>query len=112
MKPWMRWTLWIVLGLGVVFGVLRYWFVEFYRVPGDANNVLNWANAPNLEPGDYVLVWRRGEPHVGDLVQCIDPASPQNQVVARVIGVPGDKIEWPTSPGSARRPSRPAISSS
>jgi signal peptidase I len=93
----MRWTLWIVLVLGVVLGVLRYWFVEFWTVPDEPTNPRAWANAPNLEPGDFVLVWRGGDSHVGDLLLCPDPAAdpPKSKMlVARVIGLPGDKIEY------------------
>src|SRR4051795_4286678 len=93
MKPWMRWTLWIALILGGVYGVLRYFFIEFHTVPEDVNDPHNWANAPNLEPGDLVLVWRGGSPHVGDMVRCSDPTDPQHWLVARVIGTAGDKIE-------------------
>lgn len=93
MKPWMRWTLWIALIFGGVYGVLRYFFIEFHTVPDDVNDPHNWANAPNLEPGDFVLVWRGGSPHVGDMVRCSDPTDPQHWLVARVIGTAGDKIE-------------------
>lgn len=90
----MRAVLWVALVLGVVFGVLRYFFMDFYRVPEDVTDVRNWSNAPNLEPGDFVMVWRGGSPHVGDLVRCPDPADPNRWMIARVIGVAGDKIEW------------------
>jgi signal peptidase I len=94
MKGWMRALLWTVLVVGVVFGILRYWFIDFYRIPDDPNDVRSWANAPNLEPGDLVLVWRAGTPHIGDLVRCPDPADSSRWMIARVIGVPGDKISW------------------
>ena len=93
MKPWMRWLLWAVLVLGVIFGVFRYFFIDFYTVPDDPSLPINWANAPNLEPGDVVVVWRSGKPHAGDIVQCWDPVNPGTIVVARVLGLPGDKID-------------------
>jgi signal peptidase I len=96
MKPWMRWTLWLVLVGGVIFGVLRYWFIDFHLIADVPTDPLNWANSPNLEPGDYVLVWRGGKPHIGDMVRCPDPAPPDGQprwLIARVAGVAGDKIE-------------------
>lgn len=93
MKPWMRTLLWIAAVLGAVFGVLRYFFLDFHRVPNEPLDARNWANSPNLEPGDLVLVWRGGTPHIGDVVRCPDPTDPTRWLVARVIGTGGDKIE-------------------
>lgn len=93
MKPWMRWSLWIVLIVGAVFGVFRYFFIDFHVVTDDPNDPHNWANSPNLEPGDQVLVWR-GDPHIGDLVRCPDPTDPTRWLVARVVGTSGDRIEF------------------
>jgi signal peptidase I len=93
----MRWTLWIVVVGGAILGVLRYFFIEFTTIPDEPNEPRSWANAPNLEPGDFVLVWRGGEAHIGDLVICPDPSAdpPKSKVlIARVIGLPGDKIEY------------------
>lgn len=98
MKPWMRWSLWGILVLGIVFGALRYWVLDFYTVPDAPNDAVNWANAPNLEPGDQVLVWRVGKPHIGDVVRCPDPSAQPGtaprMVNARVIGIAGDKVEY------------------
>jgi signal peptidase I len=96
MKPWMRWSLWGILIFGAIFGVLRYYVLDFYRMPEDAVDPFVWANSPNLEPGDFVLVWRVGKPHIGDVVRCPDPsATPEapRWLIARVIGITGDKIE-------------------
>lgn len=96
MKPWMRWTLWFGLGFGVIFGVLRYWLIDFYTVPDVPTEAINWSNAPNLEPGDVVLVWRVGKPHIGDVVRCPDPTAPPEAprwMNARVVGITGDKID-------------------
>lgn len=93
MPTWLRWTLWIVGILGIVLGVFRYFFIDFHRVPDDVTDPRNWAMSPNLEPGDFVLVWRGGTPHVGDVVRCNDPTDPQRWLVSRIIGLPGDKIE-------------------
>jgi len=98
MKPWVRWSLWILLIGGAIFGVLRYWFIDFHVVPDVPTEALNWANSPNLEPGDYVLVWRGGKPHIGDVVRCPDPVPGEGGqprwLVARVAGIAGDKIEF------------------
>jgi len=97
MKPWVRWTLWIVVICGAIFGVLRYWFIDFHIIPDAPLDAINWANSPNLEPGDYVLVWRGGKPHIGDMVRCPDPSPPDGQprwLVARVAAITGDRVEW------------------
>jgi signal peptidase I len=99
----MRWTLWLVIVFGAILGVLRYFFIEFWTVPAEVTDAHGWSNAPALEPGDFVLVWRGGEPHVGDLVMCPDPSAdpPKSKpIVARVIGLPGDKVDYD---GSALR---------
>lgn len=93
MKTWLRWLIWIAVIVGIVFGVLRYFFLDFYRIPDDVNDPRNWANAPNLEPGDLALVWRGATAHIGDMVRCPDPTDPQRWLVARVIGTAGDRIE-------------------
>ena len=93
MKGWMKALLWTAGILGIVFGVLRYWFIDFQRIPEDVNDLRNWANAPNLEPGDFALVWRRSTPHVGDLVRCVDPTDSSRWMVARVVGLAGEKVE-------------------
>jgi signal peptidase I len=49
--------------------------------------------SPNLEPGDLVLVWRGGTPHIGDVVRCPDPTDPTRWLVARVIATGGDRLE-------------------
>lgn len=90
MKGWMKITIWVVLVLGVLFAFFRIFFITFYRVP-DTKDPRDWANAPSLEPGDFVLVWR-GEAHIGDLVQCVDPVDPTHWLIARVIAIGGDKI--------------------
>lgn len=94
MKPWIRWTLWLTFILGGVFGVLRYFFIDFHTVTDDPTDARNWANSPNLEPGDQVLVWRGGEPHIGDMVRCADPTDPTKWLIARVMGTAGDRIEY------------------
>ncbi len=83
--------------VGAIVGGLRYFFIEFATIPDVPNDPRAWANAPNLEPGDEVLVWRGGDPHVGDLVICPDPSAdpPKSKtMIARVMGLPGDKIEY------------------
>jgi signal peptidase I len=93
MKGWLRALLWLAGFLAVVFGALRYFFLDFHTVPEETNDPRNWANAPNLEPGDFALVWRGATAHAGDMVRCADPSDPNRWLVARVLGLPGDKID-------------------
>jgi signal peptidase I len=93
MKGWMKVVLWLSIVLGVVLGVIKYWLVEFYEVPNTPLEPHVWANAPNVEPGDYLLTWRAGIPHLGELVLCTDPQAPSQWMIGRVIGIGGDAIE-------------------
>ncbi|MEO7095071.1 MAG: S26 family signal peptidase, partial [Polyangiales bacterium] len=93
MKGWMKALLWIAGILGIVFAILRIWFIEFQRIAEDVNDPRNWANAPNLEPGDFALVWRSGTPHTGEIVRCVDPVDPQRWLVARIVAIAGEKVE-------------------
>jgi signal peptidase I len=50
---------------------------------------------PTLLMGDRVLVMRsRGEPRRGDLVMIPSPEHPEQVFLKRVIGLPGDKLEF------------------
>lgn len=93
MKGWMKVVLWIVLTVGPVCGIIRYFFVEFYEVPDVPGDMHAWANAPNVEPGDYLATWRGGQPHLGELVLCSDPQAPGKWMMGRVLGVEGDLLE-------------------
>ncbi|MFI5302304.1 MAG: S26 family signal peptidase [Polyangiales bacterium] len=93
MKGWMKVVLWIVLTVGPISAAIRYFFLEFYDVPDTAGDMHTWANAPTVEPGDYLATWRGGKPHLGELVLCSDPQAPGKWMMARVIGVAGDLVE-------------------
>jgi signal peptidase I len=93
MKGWLKALLWIAGILGVLFLVLRIWFIDFQRIGADRNDPRNWANAPNLEPGDFALVWRSGTPHTGEIVRCVDPTDTSRWLVARVIAISGERVE-------------------
>jgi signal peptidase I len=94
MPGWLRFLLWFGGAIGLVAGVLRWKYVDFYTMPEIAGDPKTWSNAPNLEPGDEVLVWRGADPHVGDLVEChYDPNDATKSVIARVVALGGEKVE-------------------
>jgi signal peptidase I len=51
---------------------------------------------PTLEDGEYILVnklaYKTGEPVRGDIVVFIFPVNPQEDLIKRVIGLPGESI--------------------
>jgi signal peptidase I len=51
---------------------------------------------PTLQDGEYILVnklaYKTGEPHRGDIVVFIFPVDPQEDLIKRVIGLPGESI--------------------
>lgn len=51
---------------------------------------------PTLQDGEYILVnklaYKTGEPVRGDIIVFIFPVNPQEDLIKRVIGLPGDSI--------------------
>jgi signal peptidase I len=51
---------------------------------------------PTLEDGEYILVnklaYKTGEPARGDIIVFIFPINPQEDLIKRVIGLPGETI--------------------
>lgn len=76
-----------VLYSGVVSG-LRGFVVQAFRTPAD-------SMAPTLRAGDYFFVrkWDRGRIRRGDVVVFPFPSDRSKDLVKRVIGMPGDRVE-------------------
>ena len=49
--------------------------------------------APTLMPGDWVVVVRPRRIRRGDVVVLEDPRTPGFELVKRVVGMPGDRLE-------------------
>jgi len=51
---------------------------------------------PTLQNGEYILVnklaYKTGQPQRGDIVVFIFPVNPQEDLIKRVIGLPGEKV--------------------
>ena len=51
---------------------------------------------PTLQDGEYILVnklaYKLGEPQRGDIVVFVFPVDPSEDLIKRVIGLPGDSI--------------------
>jgi signal peptidase I len=51
---------------------------------------------PTLEDGEYILInklaYKTDEPHRGDIVVFVFPVNPQEDLIKRVIGLPGETV--------------------
>lgn len=90
------WVLFVVL-------LLRSFVAEPYRIPSG-------SLLPTLQIGDFILVnkyayglrwpithkkfWGSGEPQIGDIMVFLWPVNPSMYFVKRVVGLPGDKIQY------------------
>jgi len=90
-RKYLRFLGWSAAILGIVLGVLRYFFFKTWVVPSD-DKILAASIAPTLAPGDLVLILHSREPAFGDLARCKDPEEPRRFVIGRVAGEPGDSV--------------------
>jgi signal peptidase I len=91
MRKTLRVILWAAAILGAIVVVLRLTVISWWTIPTD-DPPHGASLAPNLFPGDLVLMYRH-TPTFGDLARCSDPDAPGRFVVARVVGEPGDIVE-------------------
>ena len=79
----------LVFAFALVFGVVRPFIVEAFWIPSE-------SMVPTLEVGDRVLVnkfiYRFTEPKRGDVIVFKSVDNPNEDLIKRVVGLPGDKI--------------------
>jgi signal peptidase I len=92
MNLWIKIIAWVVGILGTLFGILHWFYFDFWTVPGD-DPLLTAAIAPTLEPGDLLIVSRRNTIDRGHLLRCPDPQAQGRFVVARAIARWGDQLD-------------------
>jgi signal peptidase I len=79
----------LLISFALVFGFVRPFVMEAFWIPSA-------SMVPTLEIGDRVLVnkfiYRFTEPHRGDIIVFESVDNPKEDLIKRVVGVPGDKI--------------------
>jgi len=86
-----RFALWGVVSVIALVTLFRLTAIRWWRVPDD-DPYLAASVAPELRPGDWVLLWRMSPPGVGSLVLCPEPKHTDRVVVGRIIGDEGQKV--------------------
>lgn len=80
----------LVLSFVLVFGVVRPFIVEAFVIPSE-------SMVPTLEVGDRVLankfIYRFTEPDRGDVVVFESVEQENQNLIKRVVGLPGDTVE-------------------
>ncbi|MDQ3966172.1 MAG: signal peptidase I [Actinomycetota bacterium] len=79
----------LLVAFGLVFGFLRPFVVQSFWIPTE-------SMVPTLEVGDRVFVnkfvYRFAEPERGDIVVFKNVEGGQEELIKRVVGVPGDEV--------------------
>ncbi len=84
--PLFKVALWLGAVLGIVGGLLHYFFVQ--RI-----EITHSAMAPTLLYGEQALLWKGASLDFGDIAVCRHPGQPGTWVVGRVVGLPGTTVE-------------------
>lgn len=92
MKGFVRFLVWTAILGGIIVGVLRATILDFWTIPDDGGPVFAASLAPNLEPGDMVVLMKVSPPGYADLVRCVHPEGNGRWVVGRVMGKQGDRV--------------------
>lgn len=85
-KEWLN-TAFFIVGLGVVLLLLRYFVFTPVIVKGDSMD-------PTLEDGERVIALKNTDIKRFDIVTFPAPDDPGKNYIKRVIGLPGDTIEY------------------
>lgn len=79
----------VLVAFALVFGFVRPFVVEAFYIPSE-------SMVPTLEVGDRVFVnkfiYRFSEPHRGDIVVFKSIEGENDDLIKRIVGVPGDEV--------------------
>lgn len=79
----------LIVAFTLVFGFVRPFVVEAFWIPSE-------SMVPTLEVGDRVLankfIYRFTEPKRGDIIVFRSVENPNEELIKRVVGVPGDRV--------------------
>src|SRR5215217_5647959 len=80
----------LIIAFALVFGLVRPFILEAFYIPSE-------SMVPTLEIGDRVFVnkfvYRFSEPERGDIVVFASTEDDKEDLIKRVVGVPGDEIQ-------------------
>jgi len=80
----------LIIAFALVFGLVRPYVLEAFYIPSE-------SMVPTLEVGDRVFVnkfvYRFSEPERGDIVVFRSTEGGEEELIKRVVGVPGDTVE-------------------
>ncbi len=83
---------WFVAIVGAIVGLLYLLVFDTWEIPGD-DPMFTVSVAPNLDPGDRILIRRGSRPIIGQLARCRNPLAPEKSVVGRVYGLGSDRVQ-------------------
>lgn len=83
--PPLRIVLLVAGGLVAGFLLLRVFLVPF--------KVFHPSMEPSMKPGDRLVFFRFGSPARDDVILLSGPSQPERNLIKRVIGLPGERIE-------------------
>src|SRR5215204_6874665 len=79
----------LIIAFALVFGLVRPYVLEAFYIPSE-------SMVPTLEVGDRVFVnkfvYRFSEPERGDIIVFKSPENGEEDLIKRVIGLPGDHV--------------------
>jgi signal peptidase I len=79
-------VLWLAAFIGIIIGILYFFFVEIIEVGDD-------GMAPTMTAGDTVLIWKDADLSMGDIVFCDHPRQPGTFIMGRIMARPGQSIQ-------------------
>ena len=101
MRGFLKFLLWFCGIAAFIVGLLHLTLFDAWTVPVD-DPQLAASIQPSLGVGDVVLIARRSQPDVGELVRCLDPDAPGRFVIGRVVADHPGLVVTRTALGASR----------